>query len=498
MSNPFIIEKQFSVDQKEREIGPAWFSRPTDLWEKDTVNPILSGGERGGSLKSMVLDLIEEAEEMVTICSFLISDKDLLSAILNASERGIRVYILTASKDRIAKDITEEKEDWRKQMQIEQEKMLNSLCSKTLLRDAQVHAKFILVDPKSENKRGVLSTANFTTEAFLHPELGVILDNPQIDELFSIFSAAWWGLGERELLQPSLLSDARGIIPSVSNEITSTIKNLQHFIITYPNRSTTLRKEIKRLLQESQEDIFISTYGISDDDSIFKTLASSTERKNVKLLVRQRPKTTPVLHELKKKGAEVRGLDYLHAKVICTKTDRGLEALLMTANLEKISLQEGFEVGLLLKGLEAIQILEVLNHWWDNANWEYSLSKKLGEHPGTYLVLDDRDFEKHVIVESKTIPLGEQVIGDLASLESFRPEFPDVNDAHRVVYSWTTKPRQLPKKCKPHNIEGLDDSIRIWKCDKNRIFISVSNQEELDKVLRTKEKPEVPIVYHKN
>ncbi len=497
MSNPFIIEQQFSVDQRDREIDPAWFSRETGSWEKDTTNPIRSGGEGGGSLKPMVLEIIKEAEEILTICSFLISDKDLLKAILEASDRGVRVYILTASKDRIAKD-TNKEEEWKKKMQIDHEKMLNSLCSKTLLRDAQVHAKFILADPNSQNKQGLLSTANFTTEAFLHPELGVILDDPQIDELFSIFSAAWWGLGERELLQPSLLSDARDIIPSVSNEITSTIKNLQYFVITYPNRSTTLRKEIKRLLQESQEDIFISTYGISDDDSIFKTLASSTERKKVKLLVRQRPKTTSVLHELKKKGAEVRGLDYLHAKVICTKTDRGLEALLMTANLEKISLQEGFEVGLLLNGSDATQILKMLNHWWDNANWEYSLSKKLGEYLGTYLVLDDRDFEKHEVVESKTIPLGEQVVGNLASLERFRPDFPIVNDAHQVVYSWTTQPRQLPKKCKPHKIEGLDDSIRIWKCDKNRIFISASNQEELDKVLRAKERPEVPIVYHKN
>ena len=27
---------------------------------------------------------------------------------------------------------------------------------------------------------------------------------------------------------------------------------------------------------------------------------------------------------------------------------------------------------------------------------------------------------------------------------------------------------------------GLDDSIKVWRCDKNRIYISVSNKEELD------------------
>ncbi|MHA2040764.1 MAG: phospholipase D-like domain-containing protein [Candidatus Thorarchaeota archaeon] len=497
MSNPFVREKEFTADSRDKDIGPAWFARETGAWEIEMSTPILSGGKRGGSLKSEVLEVVRGSEEILAICSFLLSDDDLLKAVLEASERGVRIYILTASKDRIAKDTSEE-ESWQKQMQIEHEKMLNSLCSKTLLRDAQVHAKFIISDPKSEQRSGVLSTANFTTEAFLHPELGVILNDSQITELFGIFCSAWWGLGERELLQSNLLSDARDILPSVSNEITNITKNLKEFVVTYPNRATSLRKEIKRFFQESKERIFIATYGLSDDDSTFKSLVSSVGRKSVKLLVRPRPKTTPIIDDLKTKGADVRGLDFLHAKVICTETERGPEALLMTANLEKISLQDGFEVGIRLGGNIAKEILNVLNHWWENANWEYMLSKKLGEHLGAYLVLNDREFEKHVVEEAKSIPLGDLVIADLASLEGFRPKFPDVSDAHRLVFSWTTQPRQLPKKCKPHKIEGLDDSIKIWKCEKNRIYISVSSEEELDKVLKTTEKPKVPIVYHKS
>ncbi len=497
MSNPFIIEQKHTVDRRNEEIGSAWFSRQNSFWEKDTSPPLLSGGEEGGSLKSMVLDIIREAKEVLIICSFLISDIELLNAILTASDRGVRVYILTASKDRIAEDIPEEK-SWKKQMQIEHEQMLNSLCSKTLLRDAQVHAKFIIADPKSDSKRGVLSTANFTTEAFLHPELGIILESSQIEELFEIFLAAWWGLGERELLQPNILTDAREINPSITNEISAVIHNLQKFVVTFPNRTTTLRNEIKRLLQESQQEIFIATYGVSDDDAIFDELASCAKTKNIRLLVRQRPKTTPHIHELKMKGADVRGLDHLHAKVIYAETEKGKEALIMTANLEKISLQDGFEVGLLLKGPNAVQILKVLNHWWDNANWEYSVSKKLGEHLGAYLVLDERDFEKHEVEENRTIPLGEQVVGDLAELDDFKPDFPKVDDIHKVEYIWATVPRELPKRCKPHKIEGFDETIRIWKCNKNRIFISVSNQAELDGVMKIAEKPKAVIVYHKN
>jgi len=353
-------------------------------------------------------------------------------------------------------------------------------------------------DPKSEHRRGVLSTANLTTEAFLHPELGVVLNDSQINELFSIFCSAWWGLGERELLQPNLLSDARDIIPSISNEITDVTKNLKEFVVTYPNITTSLRKEIKRLFQESTEGIFIAIYGLSDDNSIFKNLVSSVGKNDVRLLVRPRPKTTPIIDDLKLKGAEVRGLDFLHAKVICTKTERGVEALLMTANLEKISLQDGFEVGIKLRGNTAKDLLKVLYHWWNNANWEYANTKKLGDHLGVYLSLDGREFQKHEVMQSKQVPLGEQVIEDLASLKSFKPKFQNVDDVQQAVFSFTTKPRQLPKKCKPHKIEGLDDSIKVWKCDKNRIYISVSNQEELDRVPKVKDRPKAPIVYHKS
>ncbi|MFW9804781.1 MAG: hypothetical protein ACFFFC_19150, partial [Candidatus Thorarchaeota archaeon] len=214
--------------------------------------------------------------------------------------------------------------------------------------------------------------------------------------------------------------------------------------------------------------------------------------------VRPRPRTTPIIDDLKMKGADVRGLDFLHAKVICTETERGPEALLMTANLEKISLQDGFEVGILLGGNTAKEILIVLDYWWENANWEYMQSKKLGQHLGAYLVMNNREFEKHEVEEAKAIPLGEQPIEDLASFEGFRPEFPDVSDGHRVVFSWTTQPRKLPKKCKPHRMEGVDDSIKVWRCEKNRIYISVSSKEELDKVLKIPEKPEVPILYQKS
>ncbi len=496
MSNPFVIEKKSTMDYRDKEIGPAWFSREVGTWEFETSMPIISGGENGGTLKPMILDIVRNAQEILAICSFLMSDDDLLDAILKAADRGVRVYILTASKDRIAK-ATSEMDSWQKQMQIDHEMMLNALCSKTLLRDAQVHAKFIVADPKSEYKRGVLSTANFTTEAFLHPELGIVLNDSQVSELFNIFSAAWWGLGERELLEPDRLSNARDIIPSVDLAITDITKSLTEFVVTYPNRTTSLRKEIERLFQEGAEYIFIAVYGLSDDDSTIKSLVSSIGRKDVKLLVRPRPKTTPIIDDFVKKGANVRGLDYLHAKVICTETKNGLEALLMTANIEKISLQDGFEVGVLLRGKTAEAIHSLLHHWWENADWEYLRSKKLGTHLGTYLVLNDREFENHKIEEIKQVPLGSQTIEDLALFESFKPSFPDVADAHRAIFTWTTQPRQLPKKCKPHKIEGVDEAIRVWKCNKNRVYISVSNQEELDRVLKVSERPKVPIVYHK-
>ncbi len=494
MTNPFVQDRTKLVSQIDQTIGPAWFSRDSDNWEKETSPPVLIGGHGGGTLKSEILDIVAGAEQIIAICSFLIGDDNLIESILDAARRGVRVYILTASKDRIAQDNLAEG-SLQKKVQIENEQMLNKICRKTLLRDAQVHAKFILSDPAKKTRKGVLSTANFTYHALLHPEMGLTLGDDQIEELFMVFCSAWWDLGERELLKPNMLTDARKIEPPVSGEVSKIINNLQAFALTYRNRVTKLRSEISRLVLNAQDELFLATYGVSDDDPIFEDILAQSSVKNVKILVRPRVKTTPLLHQLKENGAEVRGLDDLHAKVVCTKTSRGVEALLMTANLEKISLQQGFEVGLLTSGSIAEQIIELMDHWWENANWEYSISRKLGEHLGPYRVLKQNEFDEREVIESKTLPLGEITIEDLSMLDSFMPDFPKVDDVQKVEYSWRTIPRELPKKCKSYNIDNLAPYIDVWKCRKNQIFISVSSPEELSSVLDTEDLPNVPIVY---
>ena len=184
----------------------------------------------------------------------------------------------------------------------------------------------------------------------------------------------------------------------------------------------------------------------------------------------------------------------LHAKVIATETVRGPEALIMTANLERVSLQEGFEVGITLTGREAKQVISVLDHWWKNANWEYATSKRLGEHLGAYLVPDGREFAKHEVTESKQIHLGEQEVPDLAYLAEFMPDLPEQSDVRSVTYTWTMTPAILPRERKAINAEGENPEIRLWRISKKRTVISVTNQEELAKVLATRDRPRVPIV----
>ncbi len=53
---------------------------------------------------------IEKAKELVVICSFLIQETEITNALLKASKKGVRIYLLTASEQRLNKDQGKESE----------------------------------------------------------------------------------------------------------------------------------------------------------------------------------------------------------------------------------------------------------------------------------------------------------------------------------------------------------------------------------------------------
>ncbi|MCF2136447.1 MAG: phospholipase D-like domain-containing protein [Candidatus Thorarchaeota archaeon] len=497
MTLPFEKKFTYHVDNSDKTVTSAWFGREVKSWEIDLQSRVLMGGKSGGSLKRKVLEIITKSKEVIALCSFILGDKEIIDALMDAAGRDVRVYILTASEQRLRQSMSNDPDDLQERMRKEHESMLDLLAGTVLLRDAETHAKFIISDSKTDNRMGVLSTANFTTEAFEHPELGVVLNNAEISHLYKIFVSAWWTLAEHELLGKKRLNNIRPIVPPIDDDVDRLISQIGSFRITFPHRKTSLREEIIRLIRESATTIYISTYGISDDDDeVYTQLEDAlASGKSVNLLIRPRAKTTPIVERLVRKGAEVRGLDWLHAKVVVSDTVKGVNALIMTANLEKISLQDGYEVGFILPKRHAVTLLKIIKHWWDNANWDYALSRRYRDCVGKYMIFHNGQPEQRTIKKKRVVDLGEIALADLADYYSFRPNFPETNDAIAVTYQWKITPPILPSICKPIT-DSKYPHLSLWERKKGKLYIAIKSEKELKEVLSVDRPPNAKIVLH--
>ena len=68
--------------------------------------------EETGLMESQLVGVIDEAQEIVCLCSFLFSNKLIEKALSRAANRGVRVYLMTASEGML-KNLDEEELEFR-------------------------------------------------------------------------------------------------------------------------------------------------------------------------------------------------------------------------------------------------------------------------------------------------------------------------------------------------------------------------------------------------
>ncbi|MHA1359949.1 MAG: phospholipase D-like domain-containing protein [Candidatus Helarchaeota archaeon] len=94
-----------------------------------------------------IIDVIHRAKRMICICSFLISDEDIKTAIEQAAQRGVNTYILTNMEKLPESYDGDEESDKTFARQL---KFLKDLYLSALFRSAEFfHAKFLLIDPSN-------------------------------------------------------------------------------------------------------------------------------------------------------------------------------------------------------------------------------------------------------------------------------------------------------------------------------------------------------------
>lgn len=431
-------------------LPPAWLRRAQTTDDRDAA--VAAGIYRvgpGRQLHGALLNTIEAAREVVLVASFLLADRDLADALVRAAERGVRVYVLTASEARLA-TLPSEDNEFDARMIEEHKTLLDRLVGKVLLRSAgHFHAKFVIADP-STSPRGFVTTANLNNAVRENVELGVELSTKAAQSLAAWFSWAFWTEAERELVEKGRLAivkepPAQPRDPGDSAPIITTTKSHQQ-----------IRDAALRLIQRARRRIVVASYGLAADHPVVEALVARAQAGvPVVLLTRPRPAVRDAVLRLAAAGARIFAHDKLHAKAI--HTDVG--AMIMTANLEPHGLDRSFEVGVLLSGGslfgggdQAAALGTILDEWIATFPWHFAAGARPRDHRGEVWFADKgaRDPRANV-VELLDIKLPSLTAADALSVEATPPpkQFPrpdPLKIAHRVRYTWQVEPPKLPTK----------------------------------------------------
>lgn len=449
--------------------------------------------ESSGALLKQMIDAIERAEDIICVSTFLINERSLTDAMLNATSRGVRVYILTSELN--IESESEDDDEISQKNREEHLKLLDEIAGKILVRTANhFHSKFLIIDPNTyDNSIGFLLTANLKNKAlFGNGEIGIILRGAAVYELYEQFCYGFWKESEHELLEPGRLRD---VIRK------SHIQLPELFTISYTtNETTKLKQEIISLITNSIGELIISSFGFEEDYEITNLILNEIRNdRRVIILAPNRPKIMNTLKRFREEGAEVLIREYHHAKAILVKTNEYKEGLIFTANLTSEGLENGFESGIKVYKEDTLELEKILLNWYQNFPLILKVNVNVGDILGKILF-----FENYNLIEKEIKPtiiknLGEIQAESIYDMESTEPlNFPELDSdeiCHEIRYEWTVIPPILPKDAKKIKNDS-ELPFFEWKRQK---FILITNKSELKTAeeLAPKNKAKIVVDYKK-
>jgi len=321
------------------------------------------------ALKNEILKIISEANSVLKICSFIITDKEIFNAILNkAKETQVAIFILTQLDSTklenslsLADFITEEeiKENpARTHLKYIKQLYDNGIHVRASL---SAHSKFIVAD----RTIGFITSANFTTPSLtFNTESGVYLDEKSSEELDKLFDVIFQ---QGTTYKQFLGTKKKGKMLVVQSETNidnnllpkSDVSNLRY---TCENLSNNLLAEITSIINQANEYLYLSTYSIVGLNSIadlFSSIKNAIERGvSVSVFCRgmnYRNDHLEGVSKLSEIGCTVYADLFNHSKgVINEKT-----GMIFTANIDgNHGLNNGFEVGSILNELQRKEFLD--------------------------------------------------------------------------------------------------------------------------------------------
>jgi len=443
------------VSFKEQTLPLCWNKRH-DIEERmteemDSDTAVFQSGPRKDLLYQLV-NMIDEAEEVICVSSFVIQKSEVTDSLLEAAKRGVRVYLLTASEKHLEKDEMEMSGFDRKVIP-EHKALLDSFAGRILVRTANhLHSKFLLVDPHTSFPQGILLTANLTLGALYQDtnwrgrkygcnfELGVSLVPEQVTELFNQFLVGFWHEAQHELFDP-------GVLTPVGQSPYPFSPSPQDLMMVIGSEQR-LRDEVLELIDSATTHILASGWSFQDGhvtvDRLIEKAQSGVE---VTVLARTHENNMPAFVRLLEAGATVFSHPRLHGKMLLVD---GHEGIVMTANFSSLGLDEGYETGLKLSSEQVLGFQEIFEEWSQACEWSLHANLKKEAVNEEALVWENEKLELRSL---KNNYHKKQEIQAPTMLAFFEPDLPTFTPSGDVLYleatyEYLVHPPMLPSKAK--------------------------------------------------
>lgn len=474
------------VDRSSDPVRDAWVRTlaPEVSGRDETVRDLVYQPGRRGDLRDQVIELLAGAEDVAVLSSFLIASPEVEAAITSAAARDVRVYLLTASEQRL----NQEPKSWSEtdhERAEEHRALLDRLAGKVLVRTAAgFHAKVVLVDPRTK-PRGLILTANLVhVDLEANVEVGVRLDPTETQGIFGVLRWAFWEMAEHELSEPGRLHAIKpaGVVSWRVPSAPIAVKTADH---------DTIASSICEAVR-SAERVVISNFGWAVDHPVVQALVEAVHNgTSVTVLARassRAKRSIPALLVLARAGARVLGYRRLHAKVV--RVEFG-PALVHTANFIETR-NSSLEVGVWLDGARADAVSAVVDGWVEDAPWELVTEAEL-RHVGDRVVeVADGQWHERVVVDEVEVSLPDVESASALDLVA-SPRLPNASAPDGVVprtvrFSWTVKAPHLKSGSREVFVEDIDGGKghtpfdpKVFDERGKRRVVAVTSQAELRK-----------------
>ncbi|MBL7880989.1 MAG: phosphatidylserine/phosphatidylglycerophosphate/cardiolipin synthase family protein [Chryseobacterium gambrini] len=309
------------------------------------------------TLKDRIIATIREAEKVIKICSFVITDNEIVSEIIEkAKNPNFAIFILTMlDKNRLTNKISLDSDADEEDFPFKDiDSHLNNIKK---LRDhgvhiraaESVHAKFMIAD----RNEGIITSANFTTNSLSHNvESGVYMDSESSKALDRLFDAIYLNGAPYKSFITTKQSKKMFITKVNAGLIKENLNFPYHNLrFTYSNLHNGLFDEILNIINNAEDFIYLSSYSIIElamIESFVKAISEAIERGvQISIFCRAMNRLDHIegCRKLSRKGCKIFAECYNHSKGIVSEKN----GMIFTANIDgKHGLINGFEIGYIL------------------------------------------------------------------------------------------------------------------------------------------------------